>query len=246
MKNRWVVGVLVVLGWAAAAGAIFAEEEGKTYVISQYLIEVEGTDDGVVTLRGSNIQWRGETPLFSSIIDEKGLRIGKLFLSVGPAGRLLANGSPDFRPEDGFRLISAPRMVVVEGQEAKLRSGMVSNVQYMDRQPNGDFSLRTVEPGMEAGMMMRLIVRSVKDGDDSVVEVELEYGVKATFMVGRDPIPEVRLEIGKPIFETQEVETRIRVPLDRWIFLHSVTAKGESGGEESRLVAILRIEEKRP
>lgn len=246
MKNRWVFGVLMVLGWILAAGAVSAEEAGKAFVISQYLIEIDGGGNGVITVRGSNIQGRGESPVVSSIIDEKGLSVGKLFLSVAPDGGLLANGSPVFQPEDGFRVISAPRIVVAEGEEAKLRSGTVSNVQYMDRQPDGDFSLRTVEPGLEPGMMMRLIVRSVQDGDGSVAEVELEYGVKATFMVGRDPIPEVRLEIGKPVFETREAETRLRVPLNRWMLLHSITGKDGSNGDSTRLISMIQIEEKTP
>lgn len=242
MKRIMLFGVLLMgLAFGRVQAAAPDNPEG-VFVISQYLIEVNEVGAETTRVTGTNLTSQENPPTLSSIIDEEGLSIGNLHLSIESNGQLLANGSPDFQSEEGFRVVSAPRVVLPEGEEATLRSGSTS--QYMVRQPDGDFRLEAVDPDNDAGMKLNMTVHSVDDVGQSRPLVDLEYSASTTFMVGRDPIPGVGLDIGPPVFETRRVETRLRIPLNRWVFLHTVTAREAGDGSTSRLITLVKIEER--
>jgi hypothetical protein len=98
----------------------------------------------------------------------------------------------------------------------------------------------------EAGMVMKVTVRSLDEPASSGNLVDLDYSIKTTFLVGRVSYPDVDLDIGKPIFETREAQTRLRVRLNQWMLLQSITAKDGPNGDTTLLIVMMRILEKTP
>ncbi len=242
MKNAFVICGLILTGVVAVARTEEPTVTKRFFIISHYVIEIDGEDNGTIEVRGSELSFRSGLTLLTG---DQRLKVGDLTLSLGPAGELLGNGTPDFQPENGFRVISAPQMVIVEGGEGTLRMATVSGFQYMERQPDGGFRLQTVSPESETGMKMRLVVRPPGEIQERSDQVDLEYEVKTTYMVGRERIPDVNLEIGKPVFETQKVENRLRVPMNTWMLLHSIKAKDVSDGSPTQLVVMMKIAERK-
>ncbi len=58
--------------------------------------------------------------------------------------------------------------------------------------------------------------------------------------------PDVDLEIGKPIFETREAQTRLRVRLNKMMLLQSIASKTGANGDTTLLIVMMRIVEEKP
>ncbi|MCD4750765.1 MAG: hypothetical protein K8R59_15440, partial [Thermoanaerobaculales bacterium] len=173
--------------------------------------------------------------------DDQKIEVGRLVLSVGPSGELLANGSPDFKAEAGFRVISQPRVSTKNGSLAIIRTGLKSRLQYMVRQPDGDFRLMTSDPEPRAGMEIKVIPRVPDEPSVADATIDLEYSSKTTFLVGRVEYPDVELDIGEPLFLTRETETSRYVPLNRWMLIQSTRGKEASDGATTQLITMMRI-----
>ena len=85
---------------------------------------------------------------------------------------------------------------------------------------------------------------SLGEAEGSGEEVDLEYSVKTTFLAGRERIPDVNLEIGKPIVETRKAYTRLRVPLDAWMLLQWISVIEGPNTGTTLLIVLMRISEK--
>jgi len=246
MKNPRVICGLILSGCVVVAWAGSAEGAGKNFVLEQYLIEAEDVEGKGIRLMSSDTTRQPPPGQLVTLAEDQKLLVGGLALTVGPSGGLLGNDTWNFQPEVGFRVVSAPRIIIPEGELGTLRIGMAAQLQYMVRQPDGGFRLETAEPESEAGMVMKVTVRSLDEPASSGNLVDLDYSIKTTFLVGRVTYPDVDLEIGKPIFETREAQTRLRVNLNQWMLLQSISAKDGPKGNTTLLIVMMRILEKTP
>lgn len=246
MRNTFVICGLILSGCVIVAWAGSAEGAGRNFVLEQHLIEVEDIEAQGIRLVKSETMSQPPPGELVTLGEDQELLVGSLTLTVDPSGGLLGNDTWNFQPEVGFRLVSSPRIPVVEGQEGTLRSGLVSHLQYMVRKTNGDFRLETADPDPRAGMAINVIVRSLDEPEISDNQVDLDCSIKTTFLVGRVKYPDVDLEIGKPVFETRESQTRLRVPLNQWLLLQSIAAKDGPNGDTTLLIVMMRILEESP
>ncbi len=246
MKNVLMICGLILCGCVAAVWAGPEGEPGRNFVLEQYLIEVEDSEGKGIRLVNGDTWFYPEPGKLVTLAEDQKLLVGSLTLTVAPSGQLLGNDTWNFQPEVGFRLVSAPRILVPDGQEGAMRSGLVSHLQYMVRQPDGDFRLETADPDPKAGMVMKVTVRSLDEPASTGDQVDLEYSVKTTFLVGRVRYPDVDLEIGKPVFETREAQTRLRVLMNQWMLLQSIAANDGSNGDTTLLIVMMRIVEESP
>ena len=246
MKSALMICGLILCGSVAVIWAGSAEASGRNFVLEQYLIEVEDIEGNGIRLVDTDTGFQPPPGQLVILAKDKKLLVGNLALTVGPSGELLGNETWNFQPEVGFRVVSAPRIIIPEGEQGTLRIGMASQLQYMVRQSDGDFRLEIAEPDAEAGMVMKVTVRSLDEPASSGNLVDLDYSIKTTFLVGRVSYPDIDLEIGKPIFETRETQTRLRVKLNQWMLLQSIAAKDGSDGDTTLLIVMMRIVEKTP
>lgn len=105
-----------------------------------------------------------------------------------------------------WTVVAAPRLLVQAGQRASVSVGR--NVSHLVKQPDGCLKLEESSGAME-GVTVDLMLAWIKPEDIRFSEITL----RASSVAAREPIPEVPLEVGKPIMETRE--TNLGITLDK-------------------------------
>lgn len=102
--------------------------------------------------------------------------------------------------------LSAPRIISYVGQAAAVNIG--AKVPYMVKRPDGSFVL---EQGEAEGLHVELQV-----GEATAAGVRIDrLEVKLTQLVGREPIPDVSFDIGKPCYRTRHMRVALRIAPDK-------------------------------
>jgi hypothetical protein len=107
--------------------------------------------------------------------------------------------APDAAEQHGFRTALAPKIVTSSGQRASIR--VASDVQWMEPNPDGSFSVKTGEEETE-GITIALTPR-VEGGLTRSDDITIEFREVAR----REPVEGVNLAIGRPVFRSSLVRT---------------------------------------
>jgi hypothetical protein len=102
--------------------------------------------------------------------------------------------------------LSAPRIISNVGQPAAMDVG--AKVPYMVKRPDGSFVL---EQGEAEGLHIDL---EIGQATASTVRID-RLEVKLTQLVGREPIPDVPFDIGKPRYHTRHMRVALRISPDK-------------------------------
>jgi len=137
------------------------------------------------------------------------------------------------RSHPSATVLAAPRVLVTGGATATIQTMTRQTFQYLEPQGEDAFRLVTTSP-KELGVEITVTVLRGEGGGDVFRLAPLE--AKSTTMDGREPIPGVNLDAGRPIINSRSVriETRVSAGQVRLIPLPS----------EGRLTAVaLRVSE---
>ncbi len=132
-----------------------------------------------------------------------------------------------------FSQVAMPVVVVQAAQKASLYCAMP--MQYMEKGPAGDLQVRHLESG-DPGVPHYQFTMEVRPEADEVrlaVSCQLQLAV----MSGREKIPGVELDVGRPVLARFEDEFRFRTPSNTWTGL---LLRKPAGGDYS-LVLLVRV-----
>jgi len=109
-----------------------------------------------------------------------------------------------------FHVVSCPQITTRVGQSATIQiSATPTPVPYLVRTGEKTFELRESAPGVQLGIRIEVTVQPVPGDADRLIVSPIK--ISMTTLDGREPIPGVDLEIGKPIVSTRTLETSITV-----------------------------------
>jgi hypothetical protein len=134
--------------------------------------------------------------------------------------------------DPNVNIISAPRLSVIEKQEATVYVASQQVFDYLVPLGDGKFELRKTE-AYELGIRLNVTV-SPGDDSDSVVLSPME--IEVTSLDGREPVKGLNLDVGKPIVSARSLKTTVPVRLgeERQIQIPS--------GPNREAAVILRVE----
>jgi hypothetical protein len=148
-------------------------------------------------------------------------------------------GSEAGPPEDsGIELLTAPRMVVPAGERAQLRSGAA--VQYLEQRDDDCFTLETLSPEASPGVYLEVKPVAGPRQDD-LETVDLDYMLRVSTIAGREVIPGVGLDVGRPTIQTKEVSSRHRCTVGRWSLLTTHISRDPNEPETDKLIVLIRV-----
>ena len=116
-------------------------------------------------------------------------------------------------------MLSAPRLTVSVGQDATVDVGQP--VAYLERRDDDCLVVRSAGDARE-GVFVRLAVQFVRDEGIRFRQIQL----KASRIAGRQPVPGVPLDVGRPILDVRETELGLTLDPD------SVAIMALSQGED--------------
>lgn len=134
-------------------------------------------------------------------------------LLTQPCGDGPRSGAPP------WQVLSAPRLTVNGGQEATVDVGQP--VAYLERRDDDCLVVRSAADARE-GVFVRLAVQWVRDEGIRFRQIVL----KASRIAGRQPVPGVPLDVGRPILDVRETELGLTLDPD------SVAIMALSQGED--------------
>jgi hypothetical protein len=105
-----------------------------------------------------------------------------------------------------WQIVAAPRLRVAVGQDAQMTIGQP--ISYLEKRDDGCLELRQ-EPGQVEGVNLSLKVERAAEKEIRFQPIELKFSRVA----GRQPVPDVPLDVGRPIIDSRE--TSLGCTLDR-------------------------------
>lgn len=234
MRAAVLAGVLALaLTFAGAA------DPENAYVIDARILAIpaEASDVESIGVTGDAAEQRspgssreGESVVVSGLQE---IRVDDITLTIGDDGTLLWNGEPD-EPEGGrVEQLMSPRIRVLAGEPAIVQAG--SRLQYLELLDDGTFELKVTETEEAPGLVFRCNAQASKDGG-----IDLDYAVDLVVLHGREEIPGVHLEVGRPILRRHRMESRVRLAPDRWTVIGTQFVEEASGERGDLLLVILR------
>jgi hypothetical protein len=136
-----------------------------------------------------------------------------------------------------WKVISSPMLTTLLGQPAEIRITDVSP-QYFVKQGDGCFQLHQMRAEDGEGLTLNVTPTSGPTKDS----VELKTKVKYRCILKREELPDVSLDVGTPIFHTQEYKFDIAVDPGAWFVsnLSDFTGTGIYATDQAILI-MLRV-----
>jgi hypothetical protein len=235
--NRLLPFIIVAMALAItlAPGEVVAEE---VYAIDVKILAVSsaGADEvavvGVTKRSPEPSSEKGPT-VFG---DVREVRVGDLSLTFDGGRKLLWNGQSEPPASAAVEVLSSPRLLTRAGERAVIRTG--SRLEYFTKEDGGSFRLHVTEPESAPGVEFGCTVEPGGGGS-----LTLDYDLKLVVMEGRETLPGVSLDVGKPILRARKVATRIRLKPGQWSVVSGQLLKEADGDEGDVLLVLLRVTE---
>lgn len=137
---------------------------------------------------------------------------------------------PPTRRARTVKLIASPQVIQQVGKQFEVSVTPSEPVEYFEAREDGLFARRVAEetPGL------RIATKLEEGVDGRVVLRNLALATKA--VVDREPVPGVRLPVGRPVFESEKIETTISLRPGRDYGIQVVTKR------EGLLLVRVRVE----
>ncbi len=132
-----------------------------------------------------------------------------------------------------FSQVGMPTVMVQAAQKASFYSAMP--MQYMEKGPGGDLQVRQLESGAPGVPHYQFTVEVRREAGE--VQLAVSCQLQLAVMTGREKIPGVELDVGRPVLAQFEDEFRLRAPSNAWTGL---LLRKPSGGNYS-LVLLVRV-----
>jgi len=209
----WVLGGLCV-------GAFGADDLAAAQ--AQYVIEAKiyGPDAKSLTFQGSGFRadkinvGKDHAPGLM-FFEGAEISFGNVNVNVNMKGDTLTwNGEANPDPSV-IRCLSSPKITTPAGETAEIRVGEES-IQYFERAPDGLFDLKSLDAFTGYAFSC-----TATPGEDS--GIHLKWTLETHRVKERAPIPDVRLDIGKPVIQTQNLEANVTIMIGNWgCFVYTV------------------------
>ncbi len=205
--------ILAVLAVCAVPAA--AQQPFPQYIIEANIIAIpagEGrqcqvvADQGTYTLQGNGGGMSAFGELKKLVCDDV-----TLTLRVdGNFGTLLWNGEENPPEDTVLELISSPRVSTTAGNKAVMMSG--STLEYFTKEEDGCFKWHFTSQADSPELRIAFTPQPADDSPDSgLAEIDLELSLLA--MTGREKIPGVILDVGRPILELRTMASTLKLAL---------------------------------
>ncbi|MBU0639782.1 MAG: type II and III secretion system protein [Planctomycetes bacterium] len=211
------VGLLIPLARAqegqrtAQVAAHLIQINGQTPTGAQLLADLEHRLAELSAMNGAgakqptepgqptNSAAREEAPAFNAVVADSAALFGDILASA----RKHAD-DPQAAP---CRLIAAPRIAALLGQEASMTIGR--EVPYMVQRPDGSLVVERNKDLVE-GVTLRVTVTAPPAADDEAKpHCLIDLHLRISRVTGRQPLAGVPFDVGSPIVASQEIATKM-------------------------------------
>jgi hypothetical protein len=251
MTQRFVV-LATVLCWVSLDSARSDQPElpGKSKPVeSRPIDEQSNADSDRVVIEARIIELRGDV---QRALKEAGFRQwGGMMRSGGSdaakSARRTKSAAQQIELLEKYAevtLLSVPKITSHLGQSTNIRvytSSTTNHLPYFVRTGETTFELKYSEPS-PLGIMMDLTARSAPNERDLINIAPLKISI--TTLDGREPVPGVDLEIGKPFVSTRTLETSLS--LFDGLDATGIVLPGPEGRQPVLLITAQRMREPRP
>ncbi len=175
-------------------------------------------------------------------------------------GTVLASGDwlKKLETMDGVDLLSAPRMTVRAGTDAKIEivrqiaymepeTNVIYRVQrhwfsgtaYMETMSNGLYRPKALEDDLNPGIQVE--VNATPSG---AVNTDVKLGFTYNLLVEMSELPGTHMKAGKPVIESRKFNTAVTVKLGDWIAIGGAQkVRREEDKREENIIVFLRVTE---
>lgn len=144
-----------------------------------------------------------------SYFTKANLKVGDSTLGIKD-GAFFFNAEHDQRERDArsVEVVATPRIIVKDGQEAKLMISAPQNLEYFERRQDGLYELKKVEEpvGLEISLKAHVEGKSVRLS-------ELTFDLRS--VEKRIPLEGASLDVGVPVISARTFEANLRIDAQR-------------------------------
>lgn len=233
--NRLLAGFLLIGGLAGGVSpAVWGEPAPTSFTIDSMILTVPAARASDVVWRTAGEPKNGNPAAADALLQVSEVRIGTLALSFSPEGTLLYNGGPQPPAAAEVEILAQPRITVGAGSTAIVKTGAA--LHYFEPRKDGAYDLRVVPqedaPGLEYSVRVR-------PGDGK--KLHLDCQLKLILLEGREKIPDVELEVGRPKVSVHDFKAGLNAVLGEWSFVSSQFLPDKSGRGGDVLLILLRV-----
>jgi hypothetical protein len=234
--------ILAVLATCTIPAA--AQEPVPQYMIEANIIAIpagEGRECQVVADQGTYML-QGNGGGMAAFGELKKLVCDDVTLTLrvdGNYGTLLWNGEENPPEDTVLEVISSPKVSTQAGNKASMMTG--STLEYFTKEEDGCFKWHFTSQVDSPELRIAFTPQPADDDPDSgLVELDMELSMLA--MTGREKIPGVNLDVGRPILHFRTMASTLTLALGHWHLVsgHQFTEAG--GGEGDFLLVLLRVQ----
>ena len=118
-----------------------------------------------------------------------------------------ATGAKLSDADGAYRIVTAPRLLCKVGEEASITIGQ--SVPYMVQRDDGSLVVKQFDE--TEGIAFHVLI----DGADAEIVSFQRLRLRISDVVGRQPIPDVPFDVGRPMIRTMEASTALRLGADQ-------------------------------
>lgn len=205
--------VTTILLASSMLATVTAAEQPTRYKLESKLVR-----SSVVPLLGAKGLVGAPTTAFGSIGDDAALR----------------KWAVKWNTNKEISMLSSPSTTALEAQKAVIR--MQSKVQYFERTKDGNFVLNSLPKDESAGISLSTTIKA-KDKGSVSVDILLQINT----LRDREKIPEVSLDVGRPVMQTQKIKTKLTMPLGQWMWIGTQKLQDVASGKHQHLLFLCKV-----
>ncbi len=223
---------------AAAATAAQAGTPAPAFVASIQVLSAQSSEGAplkVATGHGAMSLPAGSSSFAAA--DVRSFEVGGVTIALD--GTVTYDGASTPPEGSAVQLLSAPRIVTPAGQTVSVRSGSQGG-QYFEAGDDGCYRLREVPPAEQPGLRLELELDPVSGS--SSPQVRVVHNLELVTLSGREPLPGVLLEVGRPRTRKASFNSNMTIDLGSWNLLGMFRAVGAADGGQGLLLVLLKVE----
>lgn len=225
-----VLWMIVALGVSTPLNA--TDDSSSLRYLIQFQVVVTDEEQISITSRQMELD-----RVVASATEVSTITIGDLTLDLDDDH--LWGGQPIPSEGSGIKVLSKPRVSIPPGGAAKMRSGGPSEIQYLELQGEDCYSVSTLLPDFTPGLIIEVAAQEGRP-DDQPGTVYLDIKTQVTILGGREPVPGLNLDVGKPTVQFFELNTHKRFRLDRWNLMTSQVSRDLTNLDAETLLVFFR------
>ena len=136
--------------------------------------------------------------------------------------------------QKGVDIMSLPSIAAPEDEKSVIR--IQSKVEYFERTKDGNFALKSLPEDESAGVRLNYTAKAADKGSVSV-----DIALQINTLSDREKISEVSLDVGRPVMETQKVQTKVTMPFGQWRWIATQKLQDIDSGKHEHLLILFKV-----